>query len=860
VAGALLLSTAWLLPSYLSAERYRRRLESGLEAVLHRPARFGSASFRLLPRPGFSVEHAVIQEDAAFGSEPFARIDRVECDLRWRSLWRRRLDFARLRLERPSFNIIRNARGEWNLEKLLAEVGVAGPNASPAAGVESPFDIETEDGRINFKLGDNKKPFAIVDLRARLNLDPGRDRIRFRLAGNPIRADLPHPPPGILEFEGEWRPGAATSGVVEAALRTRGALLYNWVPLATGMNPELYGVIDADARMHGSLRVIKVEGEASVAQLHRWDLLPPADPMPIRLRYRGEFDRNQKQALIESLEVSFRDSRLHLTGAVDNIPESPELDLVVALERSRLEDWHALSHRLWQYPATLRLAGRVDGLLSLQGPWRERRLGGFIGARDVQLVTPSGAFPVSELALRIDKGGARLAPVTLSIAPRIALTAEGTLYPAQAGRRGRNGSLPARYEVKVAAKSMGLRDAVRFARALGIPWVANLDAEGIGNATGVLTGSAWPPARPLVSVKGEIRAARLLVPGLTEPVNIPRARLHWAGDRVVFDPVTAVVGTSVFTGRVEREGAKANPWRFDLQANNLSIEQGAALFDALGHRPPLPLLERIPGLRALPARRTVASGLFTALKARGRFTTPLLTYRSLTLQDFQASVDLGGRIVQLNDVTFRAGGGHGEGEARLDLTQSPAGIAGEVTVAGLRLQALARRLPPELRNLRGLISGNARFETRGLSRSEMSANLTSTGTVRLEKVSLGDFDPLQALARHAHWGTLEPPHREATVRAADIRFDIRERKVSVVEQSLEVEGARCALSGSWEFNGPLDLEITADLRRISRGWMGASPDRPSDAHRATLHLSGRFEQIAVRPGGTAAQASRQGLQ
>lgn len=858
-AGVSLALAAWLLPSYLSAERYRRRLEIGLEAVLHRPARFGGASFRLLPRPGFTVENAVIQEDPAFGSEPFARIDRVDCDLGWRSLWRR-LDFARLRLERPSFNIVRNARGEWNFEKLLGETGVAGSKDPAGSEIESPFDIEAEDARLNFKLGANKKPFAVVDLRARLSLDPRRDRIRFRLAGNPIRTDLPHLPPGILEFEGEWRPTADMSGALDAALRTRGALLYNWIPLATGTNPGMYGVIDADARIQGSLRIIKVEGEASIAQLHRWDLLPPADPMPIRLRYRGEFDRNQKRALIESCEAAFASSRLHLTGAVDHIPESPELDLVVALERSRLEDWHAFSHRLWVYPGTVRLAGRVDGLISMRGPWRERRLGGFIGAREVQLVTTSGAFPVSELALRIDKGGARLAPVTVSIAPRIALTVEGAVYPAEAARKGRKENATARYEIKVVAKSLGVRDAVRFARALGVPSVANIDAQGVGNAVGVLTGSAWPPSRPSVSVKGDVRAARLLVPGLTEPVNVPRARLQCVGDRVVIDPVTAVVGTSVFTGRVEHQGAKANPWLFDLQANSLSIEEGAALFDALGHRPPTPLLERLPGISSLAGRRTVASGLFTSLKARGRFATPLLTYRSLTLQDFQASVGLAGRIVELSDVTFRSGGGHAEGRARLDLTQSPASVSGAVTIAGLKLHSLAPRLPPTLRNSRGLVSGTARFETRGLSRSEMRAHLTAQGNVRLERVSLGNFDPLQALARHARWGVLEPLHREATVHATEISFDVRERKVSVVNQPLEVDGARLSLSGYWEYGGVLDLDVAADLRRMTRRWLGASPHQASEGRRTTLHLSGPFEQIAVRPSATAAEANRQGLQ
>jgi AsmA protein len=124
VAFALLTLTVWQVPAFLSAERYRRRLEAGLEHLLQRPVTFSSGSLRLLPRPGFSLENVVVREDPAFGSEPFARIDRMECDLRWHSLWRSRLEFVRLRLERPSLNLVRDAQGEWNVENLLLRTGI----------------------------------------------------------------------------------------------------------------------------------------------------------------------------------------------------------------------------------------------------------------------------------------------------------------------------------------------------------------------------------------------------------------------------------------------------------------------------------------------------------------------------------------------------------------------------------------------------------------------------------------------------------------------------------------------------------------------------------------------------------------
>ena len=79
-------------------------------------------------------------------------------------------------------------------------------------------------------------------------------------------------------------------------------------------------------------------------------------------------------------------------------------------------------------------------MLAIQGPWAERRYGGFVGAHDVVLITRSATFPVSEVAVRIDNRGAQLAPVRITLAPRVALEAEGS-----AGRlvcmRSRDGTL-----------------------------------------------------------------------------------------------------------------------------------------------------------------------------------------------------------------------------------------------------------------------------------------------------------------------------------------------------------------------------------------------------------------------------------
>jgi hypothetical protein len=277
----------------------------------------------------------------------------------------------------------------------------------------------------------------------------------------------------------------------------------------------------------------------------------------------------------------------------------------------------------------------------------------------------------------------------------------------------------------------------------------------------------------------------------------------------------------------------------------LSVEQGALWFDALGHRRPLPLLERIPGFSSSSARRAAAAGLFSALNAKGRFEAPVVTYRSLRLEDFRSAVEISGRVVRVAGVSFRLGGGRGRGRAEVDLTGGPAHVTGEVTLSGARLQTLAPRLPVALHKVRGLVSGTAHFETRGLTREEMSVNLDARGTVQFRNVSFGDFDPLEALARQTPWGTLGPARGEVMLPSASLAFEARNRRVLLAKQQLDVEGARLTLTGAYSFDGALELDVRADFRHVARRWMTTGAESLSGSHVADLRLTGPLDKPTI---------------
>jgi hypothetical protein len=358
----------------------------------------------------------------------------------------------------------------------------------------------------------------------------------------------------------------------------------------------------------------------------------------------------------------------------------------------------------------------------------------------------------------------------------------------------------------------------------------------------------------MLAAHAQLRAARLLVPGLTEPLNLPRVDLRVNGDEIIADPVVAVMGTSVFTARLAHPSGDGKlPWEFDVRANNLSVEQGALWFEALGRRRPLPLLERLPGLSSFAAQRAAASSLFSSLNARGRFAAPSVTYRALTLKDFRASLEISSRVIRVSKASFLAGGGRGQGSGKVDLTGAPALISADLSLAGANVQALSGRLPAALRGSRGSISGSAHLESRGLSREEMSGNLRGEATVFLKDASFGDFDPLAALARASGWGKVEPPRAPVGFHQAVVKLEVQDRRVAMRNVLLDLAGSRgCGInvSGTYAFDGAVDLDVRMDWRNARCNWSrlaGRGEENDPEAQPVELRLAGRLDKLGVVP-------------
>jgi len=114
----LLILLGIVVPPFVNVGRYRAYIAETMSRALGRPVAFDNISLRLLPQPGFDIQNLTVGDDPAYSAEPILRSEEVTAILRMSSLWRGRLEIARLSFKYPSLNLVRRAEGDWNVESL----------------------------------------------------------------------------------------------------------------------------------------------------------------------------------------------------------------------------------------------------------------------------------------------------------------------------------------------------------------------------------------------------------------------------------------------------------------------------------------------------------------------------------------------------------------------------------------------------------------------------------------------------------------------------------------------------------------------------------------------------------------------
>ena len=125
--AVVLVALGIFVPPSINVNRYKSRIAGAIESAIGHPVTVGGVTLRLLPQPGFTLSNLIVADDPVFSAEPMLRSEEVIASLRLSSLWRGRLEIAKLTLKEPSLNLVRSLKMKVSLETVRLKLLKSGP-------------------------------------------------------------------------------------------------------------------------------------------------------------------------------------------------------------------------------------------------------------------------------------------------------------------------------------------------------------------------------------------------------------------------------------------------------------------------------------------------------------------------------------------------------------------------------------------------------------------------------------------------------------------------------------------------------------------------------------------------------------
>jgi hypothetical protein len=802
----LLLAGALILPPLINMNRYQRRIADAISNGLGRPVHMSSVTLRLLPRPGLELSDFIVEEDPAFGTEPILRAQSVDASIRFSSLWRGRLEIGRISLDQPSLNLVRDSEDRWNIGTVLLQASRI-PNAPTAQRRASsaprfPY-IEASNARVNFKFGNEKKPFSFFNADFAMWLG-APDEWRIRLEAQPVRTDLDLDlsDTGFLRIEGSLHRASALGNMpVDLQAGWSNAPLGQMARLLLGKDPGWRGNLQIDANIKGDLFSPQFKTRLQITGMHRQEFAP-LDSFNVDATCQGAY-RHASHSLDDITCLWPIDTgHLLLTGAVPDI-EHPRPGLKLQIQN--VPGAFALSAlRLFrnEVASSTQVSGTVQGSFEYASLPVEALSGGFT-INGLAIRTPGMAHPMVLPALHIAPLHAAPAPrhaqktrparfasialhldnANIALGGEAPLSISGDFIP-QSFALHFNGDMPLD-QLKPLAASFGLLH--NAASALATKGSANLNLTVHG---------PWLPATsiadnpaPSTITEGTLRLinAEYNASFLPEPVEIVSAQATLAPGQIVWNPVSVlfhkIPATLSVTAPLPCPGSSC---KRTFSLTTPALDAASLQSTLLGAGEHGELLQQI---LARLDRNKVQWPPLTGTVRTGSF-----TLGSLTVHDASASLDVEGRQIHFTSIDGHTLNGVLHATGAMDATGSTPRYSFEAQLLhanAAAISALWHETTPTSQPFSGTVSANAQVELSGYSADALAHSALGTfhwdwtqGTLGLAPAALTHFD---------HWSA------EGGIKDAQLVFDHSQVDKGPLKQ---------AVSGTISFDRKLNLSVT----------------------------------------------------
>ena len=841
LAIVLLLIALQVVVSLLAhSKRVHEYLVGQLEKTFGRAVEVGNFDARLLPTPQLDAMNVTVGEDPAFGYEYFLRTERLSAGLRWSGLLRGHFEFGTISLTKPSLILVRDSHRRWNLEKWLPPAKgnpaltpkVYGP-LLPAAPINRLQRIEFDEGRINFKLGDDKIPFAFTNVSGSVE-QLSQGRWQLQLEAQPWRSGVSLQSAGTIRVNGDVAGTSARLQPAQITLQWSEASLADVFRLLHGQDFGVRGTFALEATAKSGLA--KEEGpedwtfslQSRAAQIHRWDLTQRPDNPRVNLSAKGRWNVGTRSLMADQLAIESPGSNVRgmfrLLGG-----DAPAMELrldSMGIQASDLLAWYRAFH-----------PDVAEGITAEQYFTGGMILRGWPLALDsAALASRGGAIKVPGLGEPIQIGSVNggLERSALVVGPvRIAMGDE--VRDVQGPKRHHaGGSLVNAADltltvdpntkagnILIEGNVLAVQDFLKLSSAFGHS--LNHGWELSGQATAL---TKWEWKQPLAGRwNGSVvlSHATLNVAGLNQPLSISDGAVNWSDGRRSARLLRVDGFGGTWTGTIEdappAELDGAPKWKFRLSVNHMDA---AELDRWVGPRARPSWLQRLlPGLLGGATPNPPASELVRRVNAEGELDVGELVVEKLRFGQVHAKGSLHDLQLHVSEAEadWAAGKVHAKLAAKF-LPRPSYDVSAQLERTNLALVPGAGRLGERLS---GLASGTLELKTEGVGREELLGKLSGVGDLHLSNVEFRGLDVNASVAEGAaHSGN----SRWATGEAS---FRLQNR--SILLDTLHLDGTKDStlVNGTLTFGRDADLAIeTASLRKSKTRQASDASDPPDD--------------------------------
>jgi hypothetical protein len=817
----------------------RAFLTRQLETSFGREVDVREYSASLFPSPQLDAYGISVGEDPAFGHEYFLRADKLSAGLGWIGLLRGRFELGTLQLERPSLILARNSEGRWNLERWLPTATTTqsgtvasnpGSRATPAYGLQK---MEISDGRVAFKMGDDKASFAFIQVEGNVEQTaPGRWQLD--LQAEPWRSGVPLQLAGTVRMRGDIAGTSARLQPARFRMTWEKSSLADVFRLVAGTDFGVRGVFAAEATAESGGPTFPgakngVPGDwifslqARVAGVHRWDLSERVDNPRVAVRIAGRWNPGSGTTTADELVVEMPRSNLRGSAWLQSAAQAG-LEVRVdsaGIQAADLLDWY----RAFRPDVTeeMRAEQYFTGAASFRG-WPLRLSDAGFSSAGGRWTLPGFSGP---LEVRAFRGGAQkqklvVEHVALNLPASKANSSPRKTQSAAASSPVPNTSTTSANVSVIhdfSTRAGGLHIEGQTTRLEDIFSVANAFGRHLQNGW-ALAGRAsadlqweWGPERaPAWRGRADISQAELQVAGLNEPVQIDALRAEWRSTARKFTFAKVAAFGASWSGFVEQAKTVPSdfgeteiaPWTFQLQADHLDAAE----------------LDRWTGPRARPSwlQRLLPSGLGGAapaeppnvvlrrIRASGDLRVDDLTIERIKLKQFHAQAQVEDLNLNLRSVQAQWSGGEVQGSADAAFSAKP---RYEIAASFERVSIVQTPWLAHLANrLAGTAAGALELHATGVGRDALLASLVGKGELRLASVELRGWDIAGTMAQ-GEWktGTSRWTAGTGTFHLGDGGFDLNSLR-------LASPSGEFLLKGSVSFSE--DTDLTAESHTTGR--------------------------------------------